>query len=201
LLVGYCPKRKISKFANSKGWMKIMSDTEPSNDTNVVNEKLLAQIEKVEAKVRVKAEAKGFDVSKAIYVLQAFVPKEDQGKAFSRPFVAIFNDRVVQVRKSFFGPSDEEIPIARISSVSITSGLMPKVSVYTNGNTMVFDTDVLQGPRFVEILKGLIPKESKSTAQSGTSDVEQLEKLAALLEKGHLTKSEFEKKKKQILGL
>jgi hypothetical protein len=66
---------------------------------------------------------------------------------------------------------------------------------------MVFETDVLQGPRFVEILKGLLPKESKSTANSGSSDVDQIEKLAALLEKGHITKAEFTAKKKQILGL
>ena len=178
-----------------------MSPTNSPKDSTGVNVNLLAQIEKMEAKVRVKAEAKGFDFSKAIYVLQAFIPKEDQGKVFSRPFVAIFDDRVVQVRKSFFGPGDEEIPITRISSVSITSGLMPKVSVYTSGNTMVFETDVLQGPRFVEVLKGLIPKEAKSMAQSGSSDVEQIEKLAALLEKGHITKAEFTAKKKQILGM
>jgi hypothetical protein len=174
-----------------------MSPTKDPKD-NTANR--LAQLEKMEAKVRVKAEAKGFEVSKAVYVLQAFIPKEDQGKVFSRPFVAIFDDRVVQVRKSFFGPSDEEIPISRISSVSITSGLMPVVSVYTSGNTMVFETDVLQGPRFVEVLKGLMPKESKSTAKSGSSDVEQIEKLAALLEKGHITKAEFTAAKKKLLG-
>jgi hypothetical protein len=78
---------------------------------------------------------------------------------------------------------------------------MPVVSVYTSGNTMVFETDVLQGPRFVEVLKGLLSKEPKSTPQSGTSDVDQLEKLASLLEKGHITKAEFTAKKKQILGL
>jgi hypothetical protein len=60
---------------------------------------------------------------------------------------------------------------------------------------------VLQGPKFVEVLKGLIGKKVSSKTAQGSSDVEQLEKLAALLEKGHLTKSEFEKKKKQILGL
>jgi hypothetical protein len=178
-----------------------MSPTKNPKANVPVNANRLAQIEKMEAKVRVKAEAKGFDVAEAVYVLQAFVPKEEQGKVFSRPFVAIFDDRVVQVRKSFFGPSDEELPISRISSVSITSGLMPVVSVYTSGNTMVFETDVLQGPRFVEVLKGLLSKEPKSTPQSGTSDVDQLEKLASLLEKGHITKAEFTAKKKQILGL
>jgi hypothetical protein len=160
-----------------------------------------AQADKMEAKVRIKALSKGFDVSKAKYVLHAFIPKEEQGKVFSRPFVAIFDDKVVQVRKSFFGPSNEEIPLERISSVAISSGLIPVVSVYTSGNIMTFETDVLQGPKFVKILKALLPKDAKMTKQSNGSEIEQLEKLAALFEKGHLTKSEFEAKKKELLGL
>ena len=115
--------------------------------------------------------------------------------------MAIYKDRVVQSRKSIFNSSNEEIPIERISSVEITAGLMPSVNVYTSGNVLTFRTDVLQGPKFVEVLKGLLSKSGGSKSDQGSSDVEQLEKLAALFEKGHLTKSEFEKKKKQILGL
>jgi hypothetical protein len=155
----------------------------------------------MEQKVRNKAANKGFDVTKAIYVLEAFVPKEDETKTISRPFVAIYKDKVVQIRKSIFNSSNEEIPLERISSVEITAGLMPSVNVYTSGNVLTFRTDVLQGPRFVEVLKGLIGTGASTRSSQGSSDVEQLEKLAALLEKGHLTKTEFEKKKKEILGL
>jgi hypothetical protein len=178
-----------------------MSTSKTPSDKNVANANLLAQIEKMEGKVRVKAEAKGFDVSEAVYVLEAMFPKEGDTYKFSRPFVAIYNDKVVQMRKSFFNPSNEEVPLERISSVEITAGLMPSVNVYTNGNVLTFRTDVLQGPRFVEVLKGLLGKRGSSKSNQGSSDVEQLEKLAALLEKGHLTKSEFNKKKKEILGL
>jgi hypothetical protein len=155
----------------------------------------------MEQKVRNKAANKGFDVTKAIYVLEAFVPKEDETKTISRPFVAIYKDKVVQIRKSIFNSSNEEIPLERISSVEITAGLMPSVNVYTSGNVLTFRTDVLQGPRFVEVLKGLIGNGASSKAVQGISDVEQLEKLSALFEKGHLTKMEFDEKKKQILGL
>jgi len=154
-----------------------------------------------EEKVRKKAISKGFDVDGAIYVLEAYVPKEDETKTISRPFVAIYKDRVVQFRKSIFNSSNEEIPVERISSVAITAGLGPSVNVYTSGNVLTFRTDVLQGPRFVEVLKGLIRNNASPKTGQGASDVEQLEKLATLFEKGHLTKSEFEKKKKQILGL
>jgi hypothetical protein len=40
-----------------------------------------------------------------------------------------------------------------ISSVEISSGLIPTVNVYTIGNTLISRTDVLQGPRFVELPK------------------------------------------------
>jgi hypothetical protein len=154
-----------------------------------------------EQKVRDKAVRKGFDVTKAVYVLEALFPKEDEPNKISRPFVAIYNDKVVQMRKSLFNSSNEEILMERISSVEITGGMIPSVNVYTSGNVLTFRTDVLQGPKFVEVLKGLLGKRAGSKTVQGSSDVEQLEKLAALLEKGHLTKSEFEKKKKQILGL
>jgi hypothetical protein len=154
-----------------------------------------------EQKVREKAARKGFDVTNAVYVLEAYVPKEEETKTISRPFVAIYQDKVVQMRKSFFSSSNEEILLERIISVEITGGLSPSVKLYTSGNVLTFRTDVLQGPKFVEVLKGLLGKRAGSKTFQGSSDVEQLEKLAALLEKGHLTKNEFEKKKKQILGL
>jgi hypothetical protein len=162
---------------------------------------LANSIATTEQKVRDKAARKGFDVTKAIYVLEAYVPKEDETKTISRPFVAIYKDKVVQMRKSFFNSGNEEILLERISSVEITRGMIPSINVYTSGNVLTFRTDVLQGPKFVEVLKGLIGKKASSKTVQGSSDVEQLEKLAVLLEKGHLTKSEFEKKKKQILGL
>jgi hypothetical protein len=42
-----------------------MSPTKDPKDNTAVNANRLAQIEKMEAKVRVKAEAKGFDVAEA----------------------------------------------------------------------------------------------------------------------------------------
>ena len=163
--------------------------------------KTIEALAAMEQKVRNKAANKGFDVTKAVYVLEAFVPKEDETKTISRPFVAIYKDKVVQSRKSIFNSSSEEIPLERISSVEITAGLMPSVNVYTSGNVLTFRTDVLQGPRFVEVLKGLIGNRASQKTPQGSSEVDQLEKLASLLEKGHLTKSEFDKKKKEILGL
>jgi hypothetical protein len=107
----------------------------------------------------------------------------------------------VQSRKAILNSSLEEIPMKNISSVEISSGLIPTVNVYTSGNTLTFRTDVLQGPRFVEVLRDCLSKRSDGRPSGGISDVEQLEKLVSLLEKGILTQEEFDKKKKQILDL
>jgi hypothetical protein len=117
------------------------------------------------------------------------------------PLVAIFEDKVVQSRKALLNSSLEEIPMKNISSVEITTGLIPTVNVFTSGNTLTFRADVVQGPRFVEVLRECLAKRSDSRPSSGISDVEQLEKLVSLLEKGMITQEEFDKKKAQILGL
>ena len=134
--------------------------------------------------------------------MEAMYPKDDDAKMnLNMPLVAIFEDKVVQSRKSMLGSSIEEIPIKNISSVEITTGLMPTVNVYTSGNTLTFRTDVLQGPRFVEVLRECLANRSAGTSSSGITDVEQLEKLAGLFEKGLITREEFDAKKKGILGL
>ena len=159
-------------------------------------------IKAAEVKARAKAAKKGFNIDGAIYVMEAMFPKDDDSSLnLNMPLVAIFDDKVVQSRKSLLTSSLEEIPMKNISSVEITSGLMPTVNVYTSGNTLTFRSDVLQGPRFVEVLRECLAKRSESKPSSGSSDVEQLEKIVTLLEKGLITREEFDKKKKQILGL
>ena len=155
-----------------------------------------------EEKARGKAAKKGFNVEGALYVMEAMYPKDDDAKMnLNMPLVAIFEDKVVQSRKSILGSSIEEIPMKNISSVEITTGLIPTVNVFTSGNTLTFRTDVLQGPRFVEVLRECLSNRPASNSNSGLSEAEQLEKLAALLEKGLLTREEFDNKKQQILGL
>lgn len=158
-----------------------------------------AQIE-MEEKVRKKAIAKGFSVEGAIYVLEAMFPKEDEPNKLSRPFVSIYPDKVVQNRKSLFNSSSEEIPLEKIISVEITTGMIPSINIYTSGNTLTFRTDVLQGPKFVEVLRKHLSKQGSKSSR-GLSDLDELEKLASLFERGHISKKEFDLKKKEILGL
>jgi hypothetical protein len=155
----------------------------------------------MEQRDRSKAESKGFSVESAIYVLEALFPTDEDSVKLSRPFVAVYSDKVVQFRKSLFNSSSEEIPLTKVTSVELTGGFVPKVHVYASGNTLSFNTDGVRGKRFVQVLRAELSKQGNSSAQSTISDVEQLEKLAGLLERGLLTKAEYEGKKKQILGL
>lgn len=138
-----------------------------------------------EKKAREKALKKGFNIENALYVIEALYPKDDEAKMnVNMPLVAIFQDKVVQSRKSFVGSSLEEIPMRNISSVEIGAGLMPTVNIYTSGNTLTFRVDVLQGPKFVEVLRSCLDSRVDSKPSAQLSEVEQLEKLATLLEKG-----------------
>ena len=164
--------------------------------------KKLDGIKAAEVKARGKAAKKGFNVDGAIYVIEAMYPKDDDAKMnLNMPLVAIFEDKVVQTRKSILNSSLEEIPMKNISSVEISMGLIPTVNVYTSGNTLTFRTDVLQGPRFVEVLRECLSIRTDGKQTSSISEVEQIEKLASLMEKGLITREEFDKKKQQILGL
>lgn len=88
-----------------------------------------------------------------------------------------------------------------ISSVEITTGLIPTVNVYTSGNTLTFRTDLLQGPKFVEVLRTCLANRTDAKQYASSSDADELEKLAALMDRGLITREEFDKKKQQILGL
>lgn len=164
--------------------------------------KKLEGINAAEIKARGKAAKKGFNVEGALYVMEAMYPKDDDAKMnLNMPLVAIFQDKVVQSRKSILNSSLEEIPIKNISSVEITTGLIPTVNVYTSGNTLTFRTDVLQGPKFVEVLRECLANRTDGKQNAPSSDADELEKLAGLMDRGLITREEFDKKKQQILGL
>jgi hypothetical protein len=114
------------------------------------------------------------------------------------PFGAIFPDRVVKFQKRWTGTVNEEIPIKNVSSVEVSRGLLPTVTVYASGNNMTFKVGV-EATKIASTIRDLI---STGTGNQTIIDpIAQVEKLAGLLDRGLLTKSEFEIKKKEILGL
>ena len=136
----------------------------------------------------------------------------------------LFENKIRITRKGFTAftthglKGDKEIFISQISSIQLK-----KVSLLTNGyiqftfvggqetkggifdaaqdeNTIMFNKK--QEPTFIKIKEAIeekIASLNKSTAKS--SELDELEKLAELKEKGIITEEEFNAKKKQILGL
>ncbi|CAB4694630.1 unannotated protein [freshwater metagenome] len=160
-------------------------------------ERLSEVQDKSEGKAREKATLSGFNVTEAIYVFKC-LPNDDEKGTLNMPFGAIFNDRVAKFQKRWTGNVNEEIPVKNITSVEISKGILPTVTVYASGNTMTFKVGV-EATKIASTVRELI---SKGTANQTIIDpVAQVEKLAQLLEKDLITRDEFDKKKREILGL
>jgi hypothetical protein len=160
-------------------------------------EQLAKSQDKQETKAREKAKKSGFNVDDAAYVFSC-LPNDDEKGTLNFPFGAVFIDRVVKFQKRWTGNVIEEIPLKSVSSVEVSKGLLPTVTVYASGNTITFKVGV-EAQKIASTVRELLPKAIGGAA--AIDPVAQVEKLAQLLEKGLLTKEEFEKKKKDLLGL
>lgn len=138
----------------------------------------------------------GTDVSGAIFALKSL---ENLTKMIS-PHIVLFSDRVLKVSGNLLMRGKEFTPIEKITSVEISGGIMPTIEIYTSGNTISFKSDVISGPHFVELLRGLIDQKSSSSIGKlkDVSSIDALEKLASLFERGLLTEEEFISEKKKI---
>lgn len=159
-------------------------------------EKLSETQDKSERKAREKAAKSGFDVDDAMYVFSC-LPNDDEKGTINMPFGAVFTDRVVKFQKRWTGNVIEEISLKSVTSVEVSKGLLPTVTVYASGNTITFKVGV-EAQKIASTVRELLPK---AAGVAAIDPVAQVEKLAHLLEKGLLTKDEFEKKKKELLGL
>ena len=167
-------------------------------DTQKINEAKLSQVQdKTEAKAREKAALSGFSVTDAVYVFKC-LPNDDEKGTLNMPFGAIFPDRVAKFQKRWTGNVNEEIPIKNVSSVEVSKGLLPTVTVYASGNNMTFKVGV-EASKIASTIRELISQGTSN--QTSIDPVAQVEKLAQLLEKDLITREEFDKKKREILGL
>ena len=153
--------------------------------------------DKEEKKARERARKSGFNVDDATYVFSC-LPNDDEKGTLNFPIGAVFIDRVVKFQKRWTGNVIEEIPLKSVSSVEVSKGILPIVTVYASGNTITFKVGV-EAQKIASTVRELLPKATGGAG--GIDPVAQVEKLAQLLEKGLLTKDEFEKKKKELLGL
>ena len=162
---------------------------EAAGERQKIREENLA---KSQGKEEIKAREKA-----AIYVFKC-LPNDDEKGTLNMPFGAVFADRVVKFQKRWTGNVNEEIPMKNISSVEVSKGILPTVTVYASGNNISFKVGV-EASKVASTIRELIGK--GSSVQTALDPVSQVEKLSLLLEKGLLTREEFDAKKKEILGL
>lgn len=160
-------------------------------------ERLAKSQDKEEIKAREKARKSGFNVDEATYVFSCLQNDDEKG-TLNFPIGAVFIDRVVKFQKRWTGNAIEEISLKSVTSVEVSKGLLPTVTVYASGNTITFKVGV-EAQKIAATVRELLPKATGGA--TAIDPVVQVEKLAQLLEKGLLTKEEFEKKKKEYLGL
>ena len=160
-------------------------------------ERLTISQDKQEVKAREKARKSGFNIEDATYVFSC-LPNDDEKGTLNLPIGAVFIDRVVKFQKRWTGNVLEEISLKSVTSVEVSKGLLPTVTVYASGNTITFKVGV-EAQKIASTVRELLPKAIGGAA--AIDPVAQVEKLAQLLEKGLLTKDEFEKKKRELLGL
>ena len=156
--------------------------------------------DEIETKVREKARKAGVDIDDALYIFTCLNDKDDKsiGSVLAPIFGIIYQDRVVKSQKRFTGAASEVIPTKNITSVEVSNGLLKTVTIYATGNVINFKVGI-EAQKIADTIRGLITSGGQT---SGSLDpVSQVEKLAGLLDRGLLTKAEFEKKKKEILGL
>lgn len=97
------------------------------------------------------------------------------------------------------GAGSESIPINQIASVHLAMMGIMKVTIETAGGKKY----QIPTTKKKEVQQAIYNAQSKASApiQSKSSDADELMKLNELKEKGILSQEEFDKKKKQILGL
>lgn len=118
--------------------------------------------------------------------------------------VIVTDQRVLCYRKSFIGTvTSEELPLAKITGISYRKGLMlGSVIVTAAGNQSIYDgCNNKDAEKFANIVKELLAHANSTTpASQQPSNLEQIEKLFEMHQKGMITDDEFAAAKSKLLS-
>jgi hypothetical protein len=109
-------------------------------------------------------------------------------------------------RGMFFGLRQIQIPLERVQSIDHSFVLVfGNISVWDGASSvgigMVLKSSIMPFVRATEEAMSAIKRQGKRSASTPTHDIaSQLERLAALRDRGVLTLEEFEQQKRKILG-
>ena len=114
--------------------------------------------------------------------------------------------RIIFFAKGIVSTAMEEFPLDKITSLQYTTGMLTgDVTIFASGNKAEIKSTVkLHTKAFVDAVRSHLDSskpQTVATAQAAASMMDELEKLAALKERGLLTDDEFSAAKRKLLGL
>ncbi len=147
--------------------------------------------------------------SKKIYVSVSQELRDDENLVYfcaaknikENGTLMLTNKRLCFIKFGFFGNSVLSIDLDKINSVTKRNGLLSnELEVYDNSGKIVYDvTTVID-----KLESAIINEKNKFSKLCDTtttlSSTDEILKYKKLLDEGILTKEEFEKKKKELLG-
>lgn len=127
-----------------------------------------------------------------------------KGAASGYGLVIATNQRILSYRKSIIGTvTQEEIPMSQITATSFRKGLMfASVMITTANNESIAENCIKsEAEKFVKVVQNLLSQVNKTSTppQQSVSNLDQLEKLFELKQKGIITEDEFIAQKAKLL--
>jgi hypothetical protein len=119
--------------------------------------------------------------------------------------LAATQERLLFVDKGMlYGLKVEDFPLDKVSSIQYGTGLLlGSITIFASGNKAeIKNVDKGFARRFAEgVRERMAAAKAKPAHAAAASSIDELERLAALREKGHVTEEEFNLRKRQLLGL
>lgn len=149
-------------------------------------------------------------------LLEGFLKKVHNRDINGTGLVIATNKRIIFFRKTFIGTvTKEEIPVSKISSSSYRKGILfGSIAIVTSNNEAVVEQcDKENAKKFIDSVQKVISEHESSQRkvvppaipQSANDkyaiDLNQLEKIFDLKQKGILTEEEYLTQKAKILGI
>lgn len=123
------------------------------------------------------------------------------------PFYVCTDKRVIYLQSKIFNSRQGEIPLNTITGVDFSTGMMfSTVQIHTGSKSILIQNCLKQAAQpFANAVKEALNNQAQANSSTASSIVsesvsEQLFKLADLVEKGLLSKEEFNDQKQKILN-
>ena len=115
---------------------------------------------------------------------------------------AITNNRIIMAQKRITGEVSHTVLLNHINDISYKKGIaLGIITIDSSKEKFNVALENVNSTKLYNLIQELIIRLKGISQKSSSNDLDQLEKLKTLKDKGVITQREFELKKKQILGI